>query len=189
VNDFLVDRYHLLWKRWCAIVWHREEVRRINEMVRDDPRLLHCQSAYVPNARAWFIDHACVALAGEIDGTEPSAARTMVEEVNADFPAFLQACKDPSAIDAAVLQKLWQARTNSGSTPTIPEAGIPAIGDRRPQRASWPGRFHCSWSPRSALRAASRGSGAARFAGPASSPRLERTKGRALCLIRVVLIE
>jgi hypothetical protein len=104
----LLDRYDLLWKRWGAVVWHREELRRVNEMIRDDPRLLHCQSTYVPNARACFVDHACSALAGEIEGTEPSAARTIVEEANADFSAFLRACKDPGAIDADVLQKLWQ---------------------------------------------------------------------------------
>ena len=108
MND-LVDRYHLLWKRWCAIVWHREEVRRINEMIRDDPRLNRSHSTYVPNLRAWFVDHACAALAGEIEGTEPSAARTIVGEANVDFPAFLRACKDPGAIDPDVLKKLWQA--------------------------------------------------------------------------------
>jgi hypothetical protein len=78
-------------------------------MIRDDPRLLHSQSTYVPNARAWFVDHTCAALAGEIEGTEPSAARTIVEEACMDFQAFLSACKDPDAIDSDVLRNLWQA--------------------------------------------------------------------------------
>jgi hypothetical protein len=108
VSD-LVERYHVLWKRWSAIVWHREELRRIIEMVRDDPRLLHSQSTYVRDAREWFVDHACAALFGEIEGTKPSAARTMVEEATADFPAFLGACKDPGAIDSDEVQRLWQA--------------------------------------------------------------------------------
>lgn len=102
------ERFHQLRNRWSAIVWHREELRRVIEMVRDDARLLHAESTYITNMRAWFVDHACAALLGEVEGRDPSAAHTIVDDALANFSEFQRQCSDPTVLDAEALDKAWR---------------------------------------------------------------------------------
>jgi hypothetical protein len=80
--------------RWSKLVWHREEMRRVVEMVSDDQRLSHCASSFVSDSQLWIADHLTVGIYAELAGKMPSAAQKIVDVALANYSSFLLRCND-----------------------------------------------------------------------------------------------
>ncbi len=62
MNEIFRERFDSLWGRWASVVWHREELHRTLEMIREDQRLRYAQSTFVGDLRVWYADHVGVAI-------------------------------------------------------------------------------------------------------------------------------
>ncbi len=108
MNEIFRERFDSLWGRWASVVWHREELHRTLEMIREDQRLRYAQSTFVGDLRVWYADHVGVAIQAERHGTAPSALNRMVRDACTDFATFQSACADPSVFhDGDALEQLW----------------------------------------------------------------------------------
>jgi len=114
----LNEQLRRLAQRWSHVIWQREEVRRVLEMILDDERLRNARSTYVDNMRMWFADFACATLEGELTGTEACAANVLIRAALANYHSFLSQCASPQILQVPRdLEALWSAVEENSDLP------------------------------------------------------------------------
>lgn len=115
--DDLRGRFETLYQRWSNVVWHREEVHRVIEMVKDDQRLQNTESTFIRSMHEWYVDHVCAAILGDIDGTAPSTARRIVGDVCAGGPNDVTPTAAPGVQNIEPLLTLWEIAVAASQSP------------------------------------------------------------------------